>query len=97
MTDAVVLSSFSGQTDGPALRETLERLAQIKVKVLGNVLSSVKNTHSYYKYGYQYYGQQGRKKHKDAQKESTQPLLTESEVDSDSDSEYIEEPQPANS
>lgn len=52
MTDAVILCSFAGQTVGPALEEALQRLALIKVRVIGNVLSNVRAEHGYYPYGY---------------------------------------------
>lgn len=56
MADGVVLSSFAGQTMGPAVKETMDRLAQVKANVLGNVLSNVKLNHAYYGYGGDYYG-----------------------------------------
>ncbi|MCF7957010.1 MAG: hypothetical protein K9M57_01040, partial [Phycisphaerae bacterium] len=52
MADAVVLSSFAGMSAGPALKEAMSRLAQINVKVLGNILSSVRPGSGYGYYGY---------------------------------------------
>ena len=54
MVDAVILTSYAGVTPGPALREAIEKLAQIKVNVLGNVLSSFRpqsGSGRYYYYG----------------------------------------------
>jgi len=75
VADAVVLSSLAGHTEGPELKEALARLAQIRVRVLGNVLSNVKLRHSYHRYGYRYgygYGSDGRRKRR---KREDRPLL----------------------
>jgi succinoglycan biosynthesis transport protein ExoP len=55
--DAAILISYAGHTTMPDLREAKERLAQIGVKVLGTVLSSVQAGHGYYRHGHSYYAQ----------------------------------------
>jgi succinoglycan biosynthesis transport protein ExoP len=62
MADAVILTSFAGQTTAPDLRDATDKLAQIHVKVLGAVLSNVGIGQSYYRYGYNYYAQSTRSK-----------------------------------
>ena len=52
MADAVVLCSLAGVTNGPALKETMEKFARIKVKILGNVLNNVQSDAGYGYYGY---------------------------------------------
>jgi capsular exopolysaccharide synthesis family protein len=54
---AAILISYAGHTTMPDLREAKERLAQINVKVLGTVLSSVQAGHGYYRHGQSYYVQ----------------------------------------
>jgi hypothetical protein len=41
----------------PDLKEAKDRMAQINVRVLGTVLSSVQAEHSYYRHGHSYYAQ----------------------------------------
>ena len=74
IADAVVLSTLAGQTSGPDLKEALERLNRIKVRILGNVLSNVSTKHSYHRYGYGYYGGNGKEKGKGKQS-GARPLL----------------------
>jgi capsular exopolysaccharide synthesis family protein len=57
---AVVLTCFAGQTIAPDLKQAKDKLAELNVKVLGTVLANVAVTHSYYRYGYSYYSQNGR-------------------------------------
>ena len=58
--DAVILTSFAGQTTLPELREAKERLMQINVRIIGTVISSVDAEHSYYRHGYGYYAQNAK-------------------------------------
>jgi len=57
---AVVLTSFAGHTKAPDLAKAKERLAEINVRVMGAVLSNVRATHGYYRYGYSYRTNTGR-------------------------------------
>ena len=54
IADAVVLTSFAGQTTVPHLKEAKEKLAEIDANVLGTVLSNVGISHGYYRYEYNY-------------------------------------------
>ena len=60
MGNAVVLTSLSGQTTLPELKEAKERLLQINAKVLGTVVSSVEVEHSYYHRTASYYAQSAK-------------------------------------
>jgi len=73
---AAILISYAGHTTMPDLREAKERLAQINVKVLGTVLSSVQAGHGYYRHGHSYYAQT-----RDSAKVSRRKLMFSMEED----------------
>ena len=75
IADAVILTSFAGQTTAPDLKEAKEKLAQINVRVLGTVLSNVQLRHSYYRYGYNYYSREDGQRRREAKQADTKLLL----------------------
>jgi len=81
IADAVILASFAGKTTAPDLKEAKERLAHINVRVLGTVLSNVPITHSYCRYGYNYYSQDGRQRRKPKQADTKLLLPMKSSED----------------
>lgn len=85
IADGVILTSFAGHTEEQDLKETLERLAQIKVKVLGTILNSVRANYSYNRYGYSYYADQSTAKRSRRKSDETMLLLPVKERDKTSD------------
>lgn len=79
MADGVILTSFAGYTEEQDLKETLGRLAEIKAKVLGTVLSNVRLGHSYYRYGYDYYANKAAAKNSRRKHGKTMLLLPANE------------------
>ena len=82
MADAVVISSLAGHTSGPELKEALERLNKLNIRILGNVLSNVQAKHRYNRYGYSYYGDNGETKTNNG-KNQARPLLVSESVESE--------------
>jgi capsular exopolysaccharide synthesis family protein len=74
MAGNVILTGFAGRTAVPDLKETMERLAEVGVRILGTVLSNIPVGHSYYRYGYDYYSQGGRNSRNDKHA-ARRPLL----------------------
>jgi capsular exopolysaccharide synthesis family protein len=78
LADGVILIGYAGRTSQQDLKDALERLEQVKVKVLGTVLNSVRSECSYSRFAYNYYlshGQERKRRH--GQKDSSL-LLPES-------------------
>ena len=67
MADATILTSLVDHTSQTDLRETIERLEQIGVHIIGTVVNNVRAGHSYHRYGYGYgygYGDQSNRRPK---------------------------------
>lgn len=59
LADGVILTSYSGRTSEQDIKDALERLGQVDVKILGTVLNSVRTEHSYSRFAYSYYMSRG--------------------------------------
>lgn len=79
MVDGVILTSFVGHTEEQDLKETLERMAQVKVRVLGTILNSVHMSYSYNRYSYGYYAGRAAAKTTRSRKDGKAMLLLPAE------------------
>jgi len=62
IADAVILTCIANYTDTGDLKQTVDKLNQISVKIIGTVLNNVSINHSYYPYGYGYAANAASKK-----------------------------------
>ena len=84
MADAVILTSLANTTSSPDLRDSVDRLKQIGVHILGTVLQNVKAGHGYYRYGYGYGYEAGHdKKRRPARQAKKQKLLLATDTKND--------------
>jgi Mrp family chromosome partitioning ATPase len=87
MADGVILTSFAGHTEEQDLKETLERISQVKVRVLGTILNSVHSNYSYNRYGYGYYTNRTAAKTTRRKGNKTMLLLPVEKTDENRDNE----------
>ncbi|MBN1795992.1 MAG: polysaccharide biosynthesis tyrosine autokinase [Sedimentisphaerales bacterium] len=62
LSDGVILTSFAGQTQRQDIIDTIERLKQADIEILGTVLNSVPTENSYSRYSYYYSQRQARER-----------------------------------
>ncbi len=56
LVDAAILTGFAGRTADRDIKDTVDRLNEVGVKLLGIVLNNVHTPQNYYRYGYDYSG-----------------------------------------
>lgn len=54
IADATIVTSLVGRTSRPDLREAIDRLESLSVRILGTIVNNVKVNQSYHRYGYGY-------------------------------------------
>jgi succinoglycan biosynthesis transport protein ExoP len=60
LAGAAIMTGFAGRTSDRDIKDTVDRLNEVGVKLLGIVLNNVHTTQNYYRYGYDY-GGKGKK------------------------------------
>ena len=88
ISDGVVLTSFVDHTSKVEMREAVDRLKEVNVRILGTVVNNVKVSHSYRRYGYGYgydYGKASRKKQAERRKRNSASLLISGDVENTGD------------
>lgn len=79
-SDGVVVTSYVDHTSKVEIREAIQRLEEVNVRILGTVVNNVKVAHSYRRYGYGYgydYGRSSRKKQQERKRSPETLLISE--------------------